>query len=294
MPEGDSLYKVAASLQALVGGRVAALASPLPALADAVERAPGMAVSSVEARGKNLLIWLGERDDGMPSHAIYSHLRMTGSWHLYRPESDWSKPASRMRLRLDVQTPDEGRWQAVCFSAPVVEWLTAFAVRHHPVLSTLGPDLLAETVDVHAIIARLRVDAHRAIGDAIMDQRLVAGIGNVYKSELLFIERIDPFAAVRDLDDETLRRLVGSARTWMRRNLGPGRRRTRWDAPGRRTWVYDQSGQACGRCGETIRMTRQGELGRSTYYCPRCQGVGERAGHRARRRGRLVVRGPGE
>lgn len=293
MPEGDSLYRVAAALQVLVGGRVAGLESPLPVLAGAVERGPGMAVTSVEARGKNLLIWLapGGVDDA-PSHAVYTHLRMTGSWHLYRSESDWGKPPERMRLRLDVRAVDGSVWQAVCFSAPVVEWLTAFEVRHHRVLSTLGPDLLAETVDVDAIITRLRVDGGRAIGDAIMDQRLVAGIGNVYKSELLFIERIDPFAPVSALDDETLRRLMVTARTWMRRNLGPGRRRTRWDAHGRRTWVYDKSGEPCGACGEPLRMSRQGDMGRSTYYCPRCQGVGSEGGGRtSKRRGRVIVRG---
>ncbi len=293
MPEGDSLYKIAAMLRCLVGGEVRALESPLPGLEDAVDRAPGMRVSATEARGKNLLIWLAAAGEDA-SHAIYTHLRMTGSWHLYRPGAEWKKPSHRMRVRLDVCLGDGTRWHAVCFSAPVVEWLSAFAVRQHPVLSTLGPDMLADSLHVDDIIARLRIDGHRAIGDAIMDQRLVAGIGNVYKSELLFIERIDPFAPVRALDDDTLRRLIETARTWMRRNLGPGRRRTRWDSRGKRTWVYDKSGDPCGHCGEPIRMTRQGDLGRSTYYCPRCQGVGDSGGRASRRRGRIVVRGAGE
>lgn len=298
MPEGDSLYKVAAMLRCLVGGAVHRLESPLPGMAEAVERAPGMRVAATEARGKNLLIWLGpggaSHDETAPTHAIYSHLRMTGSWHLYRPDSDWQKPGHRTRAMLDVSVEDGTRWHAVCFSAPVVEWLTAFQVRQHPVLSRLGPDMLADALDIDAIIARLRVNGHRAIGDAIMDQRLVAGIGNVYKSELLFIERLDPFAPIDAFDDDTLRRFFETARTWMRRNLGPGRRRTRWDTRGKRTWVYDKSGDPCGHCGEPIRMTRQGDLGRSTYYCPRCQEVAARGGRGPRRRGRIVVRGAGE
>ncbi len=291
MPEGDSLYKIAQALGCLRGGAVMSLVSPLPEMADAVDRAPGTWVAEVEARGKNLLIWLSAEAAGEPSHAIYTHLRMSGSWHLYRPGSDWRKPSSRARVILSVRDADGRDWRAVCFNAPTVQWLTAFQVRRHPVLSTLGPDLLADAADFDAMIARLRVDPRRALGDAIMDQRLVAGIGNVYKSELLFMQRLDPFRAVGDCDDGTLRRLLESARTWMRRNLGPGRRRTRWDH-GRRTWVYDKSGQPCGKCGDAIRMRRQGDLGRSTYYCPRCQGVGGEAPERETRRRRLVVRGP--
>lgn len=290
MPEGDSLYKIAALLGCLRDGRVEALRSPLPEMADAVERAPGMVVAEVEARGKNLLIWLAA-DGTEPSHAIYTHLRMTGSWHLYRPGAEWRKRGDRARLELAVRA-DDIEWLAVCFSAPTVQWLSAFQVRQHPVLSALGPDLLGEAVDYEAIIARLRVNGHRALGDAIMDQRLVAGIGNVYKSEVLFIERLDPFRPVHAFDDDTLRRMLATARTWMRRNLGPGRRRTRW-VHGRRTWVYDKSGEPCGKCGEAIRMRRQGDLGRSTYYCPRCQGV-DAAEEQRPRRGRLVVRGPAE
>ena len=293
MPEGDSLFKVAAMLRCLVDGEVIELRSPLPGMADAVDQASGMRVAATEARGKNLLIWLAPAEGGDATHAIYTHLRMTGSWHLYREDSDWQKPLHRLRVGLEVCCVDGERWHAVCFSAPVVEWLSAFAVRQHRVLSTLGPDILSDVLDVPGIVARLRVDGRRALGDAIMDQRLVAGIGNVYKSELLFIERLDPFAPVADIDDETLARLITTARTWMQRNLGPGRRRTRWDAGGRRTWVYDKSGEPCGHCGEPIRMTRQGDMGRSTYYCPRCQGVGEKGGRPPRRRGRMVVRGSG-
>lgn len=298
MPEGDSLHRIAATLRALVGGEVIAMTSPLPEVAAAAERARGRRVDAVEARGKNLLVWLAT-PDGAARHALYTHLRMSGRWHLYRAGDDWRKPSESMRVRLDVRGADGIEWQAVCFSAPTVQWLSPFEVRRHPVLSTLGPDLLGDDWGppvVDDIVARLRRDPARPLGDAIMDQRLVAGIGNVYKSELLFMERLDPFAPMSAFDDASLRRLIASARTWMRRNLGPGRRRTRWDHSTRRTWVYGRGGEPCGVCGEVIRMRRQGELGRSTYHCPRCQGVEatEAPAPRGSRRGRVIVRGPAE
>lgn len=273
MPEGDTIFKAAARLRVMVGEVVTRFEAPGLA-GDAV----GRTVSSTEARGKNLLIWFDE------AVALYTHMRMTGSWHLYTPGSGWRKPDTRMRARIVTES-----WEAVCFSAPVVEWLTAWEVRHHPVLAELGPDLLAEG-DVEAAIARLRVNPERPLGEAILDQRLVAGLGNVYKSELLFRERLDPFKAVGEFDDATLRRLLAAGKTWMRRNLGDGPRRTRWDLSGARAAVYHRSGSLCPRCNTPIQMQRQGAAGRTTYYCPQCQrGAGEPP-----RKGRMIVRGPAD
>lgn len=268
MPEGDTIFKAAARLRVMVGEVVTRFESPVVE-ADAV----GRTVSGVEARGKNLLVWFDE------SHALYTHMRMTGSWHLVRVGTAWTRPVTQMRALVATAT-----WEAVCFNAPVVEWLTAWAVQHHPVLAQLGPDLLADG-EIEEAIARMRVNPERPLGEALLDQRIVAGLGNVYKSELLFRERLDPFKPVAEVDDATLRRLLAAGRTWMRRNVGGGPRRTRWDLSGARAAVYGRSGELCPRCHGPIEMRRQGDAGRSTYYCPRCQQT-------PGRRGRVIVRGP--
>ncbi|MDC0674332.1 DNA-formamidopyrimidine glycosylase family protein [Nannocystis radixulma] len=276
MPEGDTLFKVAARLRVMVGETVTRFESILQDL-DLV----GRTITGVEARGKNLLIWF----DG--THALYTHLRMAGSWHLYAPGSAWRKPAAAARVVLATASH-----VAVCFYAPVVEWLTAWEVGHHPTLAGLGPDLLGpeEPEDtIAAALARLRDDPHRPLGEALLDQRLVAGLGNVYKSELLWMERLDPFKPVSDYDDSTLRRLLTAGRTWMRRNLGDGPRRTRWGIGRANTSVYNRSGEPCPRCGAAIAVRRQGTLGRTTYYCPQCQ---QAAAAVAPPRGRVMVRGP--
>jgi endonuclease-8 len=275
MPEGDTLHKVAARLRVMVGQTVTRFQSVIPDL-DLV----GRTITAVEARGKNLLIWF----DG--THALYTHLRMAGSWHLYRPDSPWRKPTTAARAVIATES-----WLAVCFYAPVVEWLSAWEVEHHPVLAALGPDLLGpddaeQTLD--AALQRLRADPRRPLGEAILDQRLVAGLGNVYKSELLFMERLDPFKPVGDYDDSTLRRLLENGRKWLRRNLGDGPRKTRWDTGRADTWVYNRSGELCPRCNTPIAMRRQGALGRTTYYCPRCQ----QSCATEPPRGRVMVRGP--
>ncbi len=308
MPEGDTLYKAAARLRVMVGQTVTRFESTVLAV-----EAVGRVISAVEARGKNLLIWFtgstGVRPEGSTgvrpegTHALYTHLRMEGSWHLMRPGSAWRRPSSRMRVLVETE-----QWVAICFSAPVVEWLTAWEVAHHPVLAGLGPDLLSDDEDpeaqISAILARLRVNPERPLGEAILDQRLVAGLGNVYKSELLFLERLDPFMPVAAYDDEALRRLLAAGRTWMRRNVMDGPRQTRWDAGRAKVYVYNRSGELCPRCNTPIEMRRQGALGRSTYYCPQCQQVGASkggrgggrggGGGRGRGRGRVMVRGPAQ
>lgn len=303
MPEGDTLKKAAALLGVMTGQRVTGFESPLPALAR--NDALGATISSVEARGKNLLIWFDA------TRALYTHLRMEGSWHRYLPGTPWRKPARQARVILSTEA-----WIAVCFNAPVVEWLTAWQVLHHPMLASLGPDLLGDATDLEALIqqclTRLRIAPERPLGEALLDQRLIAGLGNVYKSELLFIERLDPFQPVANYDDTTLHHLIAVAHKWMRRNLGPGPRQTRWGASRERTWVYGRSGELCPVCNATLQMRRQGQLGRSTYYCPVCQQVGaptpradpqpppsrqtpQPSSPAARRpRGRVLVRGPAE
>jgi endonuclease-8 len=270
MPEGDTLFRTAAGLRPyLVGRDVLAARAQGPGSVPQVQRIVGKRIDAVESQGKNLLI----RFDG--GLQIRTHLRMNGSWHRYRPGERWRRPPGRARLVLEVDGA-----VAVCFDAPVVELFESRTEHLHPSLSKLGPDVLAPDFDAVEAHHRLR-DPARAeleIGVALLDQRALAGIGNIYKNELLWIERVSPFARVATLEDATLDRLVGTAQRLMRASVdarrGPERVTTAGDrgvSGGR--YVYGRKGRPCRRCGTPIEVTRQGgDLPRSTYWCPTCQG----------------------
>lgn len=270
MPEGDTLFRTAAGLRPyLVGREVLAARTGGPGPVPQVHRVVGRRIDAVESLGKNLLI----RFDG--GLELRTHLRMHGSWHRYRPGERWRRPAGRARLVLEV----EGS-VAVCFDAPVVELLETRAEHLHPALARLGPDLLAPDPDTAEALRRLRAPERSdlEIAVALLDQRAMAGIGNVYKNELCWIERVSPFARVGDLDDATLERLIATAVGLLRANVdtrrGPERVTTRGDrgAPGP-LYVYGRAGRPCRRCRTPIAVVRQGtDLPRSTYWCPSCQG----------------------
>ncbi|HEV8699044.1 MAG TPA: hypothetical protein VGQ89_15210, partial [Candidatus Limnocylindrales bacterium] len=194
-----------------------------------------------------------------------THMRMNGSWHRYRPGERWRLAPSRARLVLEVPGA-----VAVCFDAPVVELFEQRTEPLHPSLGRLGPDLLAATwseADAAEVLRRLRHPdrASWTISQALLDQRALAGIGNIWRNETLFAEGVDPFALVRDLDDATLERLV----TTSRRLLSQSVRR----APGRTPLaVYRRTRRPCRRCGTPIRSAPLvTELPRTTYWCPACQ-----------------------
>jgi len=270
MPEGDTIWRTARTLDGvLVGRMVTGLTSPLPEVAAAARRfrLVGQTVAAVESNGKHLLIRFS---DGATLH---THQRMTGSWHLYRVGTPWRKPARAARVVLETVEVT-----AVCFSAPVVEVLPPGRSAAHPALQRLGPDLLSSEFDAAEARRRLRDRSGDEIGAALLDQTALAGIGNVYKSEICFLCAVNPFVRVGDLDESTLDRLIETARREMRRNLGPGMRRTRSGLAQERLWVYRRSGKACLRCGNTVQRRLQGEQGRSTYWCPACQPAARRAG----------------
>ena len=259
MPEGDTLFRIAATLgKALTGKALKRFTSPLPALAEA--RLDGETITSVEARGKNLLIHFGD------GRALLTHLRMTGSWHIYRPGERWQKPERGARAVLETED-----FVAVCFHAPVVELLEKGGVERHERLRRLGPDVLKADFDAGEARRRLRERGDLAVGDALLAQGALAGIGNVYKSEVLFLCRTDPFVTVGALGDASLDALVAKARELMRQNLEGLPRKTRATLAGPRYWVYGRGGQPCLTCGTLVRVRRQGLAGRTTYYCPRCQ-----------------------
>lgn len=271
MPEGDTIFRTAEVLRAALAGKVVtALRSPLPALAEA--GLPGRRVTAVEPRGKHLLIRF---DDG---RVLHTHMRMTGSWHVYRPAERWRKPERQARVAIEVEgRPGEAgaageSLVAVCFNAPVVQLLTARGAARDRTLATLGPDLLAPDFDPVAARQGLRRHDDRPIGEALMAQQALAGIGNIYKSETLFLCGLNPFAPVAALSDADLDALVAKARALLSANLSGAPRRTVPLGRGAgRLWVYGRGGEPCRRCGAAVRMRRQGEAARSTYWCPSCQ-----------------------
>jgi endonuclease-8 len=274
VPEGDTLARIADGLRPHLAGRtVTAARARVPG--PRVARVVGATITDVLAAGKNLLIRF---DNGLE---LRTHLRMRGTWHRYRPGEPWRRAPGRAALVLEVPGA-----VAVCFDAPVVELFETRAEAIHPSLGRLGPDILDPEFDVAEARRRLRAPerAGTEIGPALLDQRALAGIGNVVKSETLFMERVDPFAKVADIDDATLDRLVATARRLLvessARSRGPERVTTldpvtrRPLAPGP-LWVYRRAGRPCRRCGAIIRTAQQGtDLPRATYWCPACQDPG--------------------
>ncbi len=268
MPEGDTLHRTAAGLRPhLVGRAVTAARGHVPG--PRVDQLVGATVTAVEAIGKNLTIRF---DNGLE---LRTHLRLNGSWHRYRPGERWHRPPSRARLILETSDA-----VAVCFDCPTVELFEQRAEHLHPALGRLGPDLLAPGFDPRETLRRLR-DPSRAsltVAEALLDQRALAGVGNVYKSEVLWIERLSPFTPMAAIDDATLARLVATSRRLLAANADRrrGAERITTDAhpaaAGEPLWVYGRRERPCRRCGTPIRSTQQGsELPRTTYWCPRCQ-----------------------
>jgi endonuclease-8 len=259
MPEGDTVFKLAAVLEdRLAGRRLTQGKAGSPAV-----DLSGRRVLAVEAVGKHLLISL---DDG---RVVRSHLGMRGSWHWYPPGAAWLRSAGQARIVLDT-----GEAVFVCFSPKEVEILSAGGVRRRVLEARLGPDLLGGELPLVVIVARAREIAppDAPVTDVLLDQRIACGIGNVFKSEVLFLERTAPAARVSGLSDDRLAALYRTAARLLRHNTGGGPRVTRpgGKGPGR-LWVYRRRGQPCFRCGGPVRCARMGRDHRSTYWCPRCQ-----------------------
>ena len=281
MPEGDTIYRAARTLHRVLAGKtVTRFESVFPAVTRVADDHPiiGRAIESVESRGKHILMVFSE------SLVLHTHMRMNGSWHIYPAGARWQRPARDMRVL--VGTADA---VAVGFNVPIVELLTPRQLAQHVQLRALGPDLLAdadasrggETFDRAEVIRRLRTHDRDAIGDALLNQRIVAGIGNVLKSEILFVAGIDPFTPVGRLTDADVDRIVDVARELLAANVmnraqtrhpGTGRRTTQSMDPDAKLWVYSRGGKACRRCGATIRSKKTGLDARLTYWCPACQG----------------------
>jgi endonuclease VIII len=273
MPEGDTIYRTAQRLRAgLEGAEVSGFRTTVEQIRRlGTSRLVGQHVAAVEPRGKHLLVWFAPSD-----LALHTHMRMSGSWHLYRQAERWRRPQRQARVVLDVPG-----WTAVCFNAPVCALLTRRQVERHPALAALGPDALADVPDLDEAERRLARLPDVAIAEALLDQRVLAGVGNVYKCEVLFLHGVDPWAPVAAVPDAERRRLLETAERLLKANVSTGavRRTTTRDprlAPmgGDRLYVYGRARRPCRRCATPIRVARQGEQARLTYWCPRCQGPG--------------------
>jgi endonuclease-8 len=274
VPEGDSIFRAARTLhRALAGKIVTRVESVLPALTRIHEDAPliGRTMNEVSAAGKHLLM----RFSG--DLVLRTHMRMNGSWHIYRPGERWQRPARDMRIV--IATAD---FVAVAFNVPVAEFLTVRALARQPELRRLGPDLLGAGFDPVEAARRIRERAGHEIAEVVLDQRVVAGAGNVYKSEILFLCRINPFTRVAALTDGQVAEVVQTARSLLAANVGNVatgaivtyvgmRRTTRRADPAERLWVYGRAGLPCRECGTLVTRRAQGPDARLTYWCPRCQ-----------------------
>jgi endonuclease-8 len=243
VPEGDSLHRAAQRLQVLVGERVEVeTPHPRAAVKGLAERLDGRRLERVVAMGKNLLLHF---EGGL---VLRSHLRMKGRWHVERRGTTRAgKPWLVLR---------GAEHEAVLWNGAVLELVGA---RGAP---RLGPDILGEPPDYETMLARLRSDPGPELGDAILDQRLVAGIGNLWKAEALWEARVSPWRRVGEVDDAELRTVLEAAHALMRTALGGPRPQQR---------VYRRAGRPCPRCGGIVRSAPQGDHARTAYWCPACQ-----------------------
>jgi endonuclease-8 len=273
MPEGDTIFRAARTLnRALAGSHVTRFETVFPAVAriDHDQRVVGRLVESVASRGKHLLMAFSG------NLVLRTHMRMHGAWHIYRHGERWQRPAREMRLRLET-----ARFVAIGFNVPIAELLSSRDLSRHEELQALGPDLLAPSFNRDEAAGRMRRQCREPVARVLLNQRVVAGIGNVFKSEILFKAGIDPSTPVGDLSDDQLARIIDEARALMTANVldrsgtvspALGRRTTRSLDPSASLWVYGRGGKPCRRCGTPILVNRSGVDARLTYWCPRCQG----------------------
>jgi endonuclease-8 len=272
MPEGDTIFRTARTLDRALAGRVVTrFESVFPALTRVHDDRPitGRTLQSVTARGKHLLMTFSG------DLTLHTHMRMNGSWHVYRPGERWHRPARDMRILVATET-----MVAVAFTVPVARFLTRRELERDEQLRQLGPGLAGALVDRSEVVRRIRSRGPEPIADVLLNQRVASGVGNVLKSEILFASGIDPFAPAAELNDAALDRLLDAARKLFAMNIAEqgadstrvfGRQTTGSLDPGARLWVYARGGKPCRRCGTAIESTKTGLDARLTFWCPVCQ-----------------------
>lgn len=278
MPEGDTIFRAARTLdKALTGRVVTAFETVLPRLArvDDDTRIAGRTIEKVEAHGKWLLMFFSG------DLILVTHMLMSGSWHIYKTGERWKAPRSAMRIVITC-----GEMQAVGFNVPVAEFHTAVSLARRSAVPKLGIDVLGDKYSVDAGVRALRdygaKHPEAEIGDVLLNQRVIAGLGNVYKSEVAFAAGVNPFRQIRTITPHELERMAEAAQRYMRANVVDGsgegivtytgrRRTTQAMDSSRNLWVYGRKGQECRRCGAIIEMRKQGTGTRPTFWCPSCQ-----------------------
>ncbi len=278
MPEGDTIYRAARALQRAIGGKVVTgFETGLAKLARVNDDTPlaGRIVERVESRGKWCLIYFSG------DLILVTHMLMSGSWHLYRTGERWRM--GRDKMRVVIRTAD---WEAVGFNVPVAEFHTERSLARNSQVPKLGPDILSDEFTVEGGVARLaaygRENPDAEIAVALLNQRVMAGLGNVYKSEVAFAAGVNPFRAMRTITAREMEVMVEFAQRYMKANVADGsgdgivtysgnRRTTRAMDREERLWVYGRQGKECRRCGAKVMMRKQGVQARSTYWCPECQ-----------------------
>jgi endonuclease-8 len=274
VPEGDTIFRAARTLQRAIGGQaVTRFETVLPKLArvDFDSGVVGRMVEKVEARGKWMLMYFSG------DLILLTHLLMSGSWHIYRPAEKWKLPAHSMRIAISTE-----KMVAVAFNVQTAEFHTESTLRRRAGFATLGPSLLAEDFDETEALRRLMARPELEVGVALLAQSIVAGIGNVYKSEVCFACGVHPFRLVGSLTNDEAGRLIGKAKEYLRANVSGGsgdqivtytgfRRTTSRSDPTERLWVYHRRGEPCRKCGTPIESYKQGVDARTSFWCPVCQ-----------------------
>jgi len=251
--EGDTILRLARRFEATLLGETVQASAPNPrGRAARIEQLDGRTLEGVASRGKHLLLDFGEL-------SLHSHLGMSGGWHFYRPGSRWRRPRSSAWAVLA-----DAEWEAVQFGGPTLQVSPTARLRRNPQLTRLGPDILAADFDPEAVIAAMRSDSTRGLGDALLDQHLLAGIGNIFKSEACFAARVDPWRPIGALDDEELRAVLMAAREQMLSAVERGDRH--------QFRIYKRRQAVCPSCRGPVSSRGQGDANRTTYWCPRCQG----------------------
>ncbi len=276
MPEGDTIFRAARTLnRALAGQIVTGFETVLPKLSrvDYDSAVTGRTIEKVEANGK----WM--RMDFSGDLILLTHMLMSGSWHIYRPGEEWQRRPVDMRVVVKT----EKIW-AVAFNVPIAEFHTADTLRRRPGFKTLGQDVLATDFDPGRSVASLRANGNLEVGSALLSQSIMAGLGNVFKSEVCFACGINPFRKVNSLRSDQLENLVATARKYLLANTREtsgdqmvtytGMRRTTGRAnTEERLWVYGRRNKPCRTCGTLIESRKQSEDARTTFWCPRCQPI---------------------
>jgi len=275
MPEGDTIFRTARNLgRALESKPVIAFRSTFPWLTRFNDDTPiaGQTVDRVEARGKWLLVHFSG------GGILASHLLMNGRWHIYRRGERWQ--LARIHMRIVIENAE---YQAVGFRVPVARMHTQQTLERDLRVAVPENDLLRMEFDAGAVLERLRSRGDEAIADVLLNQTVLAGVGNVFKSEICFVNWLNPFRAVASLTREEAAAAIATAKKLLRANVledsgdtivtyrGQQRRTTHASDPSESLWVYGRQGEPCRRCGETIRRRIQGGDARVTFWCPRCQ-----------------------